>query len=112
MLKLLLAALAVLLVSGGPRQAAHAHHSWKCPPIMKVTVGGISTGNRVELLVDATNTCGCDIRLKACPSDGRNDACIMKWMAPRENWQFPVMSGTDGKAKFDWGTHTNYDPCT
>jgi len=112
MLKLILVAFAVLFVSAASRQTAHAHHSWKCPPNMNVTVSGVSTDNRVELTVEATNTCGCDIRLKACPSDGQDAACIMKWLAPGEKWQFPVMSGTDGKAKFDWGTHTNYDPCT
>lgn len=109
MLKLMFAALTVLCMLG---QDALAHHSWKCPPATKVQVKGIGTNNRFELLVEATNTCGCKVHMRACPSDDKNN-CTKKWLKPGETWRFTIMSGSaDGKANFDWGTHSNEAPCS
>jgi len=113
MLRLMLAVLSILVVPVVSRQAALAHHSWKCPPITNVTVNGIGDDKRIRLLVKAKNTCGCRIYLRTCPSDDARKAdCVNKWLKAGETWEFTVKtSASDGTAKFDWGTHSNDAPC-
>ena len=113
MLRVVLAALALLFGSVAVRHTAHAHHSWKCPPKLNVTVSGVDSQKRLVLQIEATNTCGCRIQLRTCPSDDNsNAACRKEWLAPGATWRFDVKGGAaDGKAKFDWGTHSNEAPC-
>ena len=98
----------------GRDDAAQAHHSWKCPPEIDAKVVSIEDG-RFELAVTARNTCGCKIKFVACPAESEGDdaqGCQKAWVDPGGYFRRNVLTGSSGKARYDWRTHSNDAPCT